>query len=57
MWAIIAAMLFGIAFVIHGGAFATSSAWLAWQSFALLGLAALALHMIPLRWPRSGGNG
>jgi hypothetical protein len=44
MWAIIAAVLFAITFVIHGGAFQVSTDWLAWQSFALAGLTCLAIH-------------
>ena len=45
MFAWVAAVLFAIAFVIHGGAFTIHTPWLAWQSFALLGLVAVAVHL------------
>lgn len=44
MLAVIAAILFAIAFIINGAGVATN-AWLAPLSLAFLGLALLALHL------------
>jgi len=42
---ILALLAFALAFVFHGAGF-NPSAWLGWQSMALLGLLLLALHLV-----------
>lgn len=44
MFAVISAILFGVAFVLHGAA-STTSIWFSPASLALLGLFCLALHL------------
>jgi hypothetical protein len=45
VFGILAIVAFAIAFVFHGAAF-TGSAWVDWQSFMILGLVFLALHLL-----------
>jgi hypothetical protein len=42
---ILAAIAFAIGFIFHGAGF-TGSAWTGWQSFMLLGLFLLTLHLL-----------
>ena len=46
MFAIIAAILFAIAFIVHGGAYAANNLWLDWQSLMIAGLFFLALALL-----------
>ena len=46
MFAIIAAVLFAIAWIVHGGAYEAHNLWLDWQSLALAGLFFLALALL-----------
>lgn len=41
----LAALFFAVAFIFHGAVF-TGNAWIGWQSFMLLGLVFLALHLV-----------
>jgi hypothetical protein len=53
--AVLAAILFAIAFVLHGAG-GHVPAWFAWQGVTLIGLVLLALHAAGLgpNWPRRG---
>lgn len=51
MLAVIATVLFGVAFVLNGSG-AHTNAWLSPLSLALAGLACLALHLSGVTWTR-----
>jgi hypothetical protein len=46
MFAVIAAILFAIGFIVHGGAYASTNTWLDWTSLMLAGLFFAALHLV-----------
>jgi hypothetical protein len=46
MFAIIAFILFAFSWLFHGFGFNPNN-WIDWQSFMILGLAALAVHLTP----------
>ena len=52
MLAVIAAVLFGVGFILQGSG-AHTNAWLSPTSLLLAGLACLALHMCGINWTRS----
>jgi hypothetical protein len=45
VFGIIAVVAFGVAFIFHGAGF-HGSAWVSWQSFALIGFVFLTLHLL-----------
>lgn len=51
MFGIVAAILFGVAF-LENGAGGPHSAWTSPTSFMLLGLTCLAVHLLLPVWPR-----
>ena len=58
MLAVIAAILFAVAFVLHGAGPAHIPVWFNWDGLLLLGLVSLALHAAGVgvgpNWPRRG---
>ena len=47
MFAILAAICFALAFIIHGGGISVHSAWFDPEGLLFLGLTFLAIHVIP----------
>jgi hypothetical protein len=52
MLAIIALVLFLLSWFLHGAQVANLPAWIDWQGLAILGLAAVAAHLMWPTWRR-----
>jgi predicted Co/Zn/Cd cation transporter (cation efflux family) len=57
MFAILAAVCFGVAWVIHGGEIAVHSPWIDQTGLMLLGLVFVALHLVRVHGPGNWRSG